>query len=241
MVFDNASYRAFAPRRHAIRPGDDTILIVLIAEIFFRNRDPAAHRNARRVHGVGIAGHQRMPPIKVVALRHQSVTACRRQPSEATNIVGRQPHAIVDSLAAIVIVLASAGGVVEQATADVRVINPPGVQVFELVETAAPATVAQALPFGHSQLCKGLAAPERHIGHRSTPDQFEDTAATRPTVPGRNDGCARAIMAECGHRLSTSRAFSSGSQTGKGDFAAPLPHNYSYCNISILALMSVLG
>src|SRR5262249_22110846 len=83
--------------------------------------------------------------------------------------------------------LAAAGGVVEQTTSDVRVVDPPGVEVFELVEAAASAAVAHALPFGRGQLCKGLAAPKRHIVHRFNSRPIRGHRRNQAVVP-RNKG-----------------------------------------------------
>src|SRR5262249_557318 len=97
------------------------------------------------------------------------IAAGRRQPLDIVDIVGGQPDAIGHQVAAVPVVLAPAAGAIEQAAADVRIIDSTGVLVFELVETAAPAAVANALPFGGRHLRQSLAAPKRHIVHGSAP------------------------------------------------------------------------
>src|SRR5262252_3954957 len=175
-VRTEASCGASAPCRHAAGPGDDAIFVVLIAEIFLRDCDTSAHRNASSVHRLGIARYQWMPPVKIAAVRQQPVAAGRRQPFEVRDVLVRQPHAIIDLLAAVLVVFAPAGVAVEQATAHIRVVNPAGVEVLELVEAAAPAAVAYALPLGRGHFRKRLAAPKWCIVHCSTPGLIESTA-----------------------------------------------------------------
>src|SRR5262245_63590563 len=106
-----------------------------------------------------------MPPVEIAAFADEAVGAGRGQPAEFADIVGREPHAIVDLRTAIGIVMAAASLLVEQPAADVGVVDAAGVLVLELVETAAAAAVAQALPLVRRHLGQRLAPPEGAIRH----------------------------------------------------------------------------
>jgi hypothetical protein len=50
--------------------------------------DASPHRNSGIVHRVRIAGHQRMPPVKVAPLRDELVATTGRQPVQGPDILG---------------------------------------------------------------------------------------------------------------------------------------------------------
>ena len=69
---------------------------------------PAAHGDAGLMHGVGIAGDQRVPPIEVASLGNELVAAARRQPVQGADVFRGQPDAVGNLVGAIWIVLAGA-------------------------------------------------------------------------------------------------------------------------------------
>src|SRR5689334_14845003 len=79
----------------------------------------AADRDARLVHGLGIARDQRMPPIQVATLRHQPVAAGLRQPVEAADVAGGELHAIRHDFLAVLVILAAAVAEVELLAGDI--------------------------------------------------------------------------------------------------------------------------
>src|SRR5580692_7442684 len=68
--------------RQLQRPTDDVVFELAVGDIHFAVIDAAAHRNAGGMDGLGIAGHQRMPPVEVLARGEQNVGAGRREPSD---------------------------------------------------------------------------------------------------------------------------------------------------------------
>src|SRR5579864_8661587 len=128
-----------APRRNATGP-------LRRADAQFAT--PAAHRDAGGVDGLGIAGHQRVPPVQVLALGEQHIGAGRRQPGDGFEVFGREPHAVVDLFQPMPVVAAAAGLAVEQPAAHAGVIGAVGRLFLELVEAAFAAAVAEAFPFG---------------------------------------------------------------------------------------------
>src|SRR5262245_60659524 len=118
--------------RNAIDPMDDVILE--FPRLVFGN-DAAAHRDSRLVHGVGIARHERMPPIKLASLVNQSIGASRRQPRNLTNVVVCERNAIFDQYPTKAIGFAAAALVVELPAGHVGPIDFPAVLVLELHET----------------------------------------------------------------------------------------------------------
>src|SRR5712692_6275247 len=63
--------------RHPHRPAHDPVLELLVLDLVLAGADPTAHGNPGGVHGLGIAGDQRMPPVKVAAVGQQAVGAGR--------------------------------------------------------------------------------------------------------------------------------------------------------------------
>jgi len=119
------------------------------------------------VHGLGIARDKRVPPGEILALRHQPIAAGRRQPFEPPHVARGEPHAILHLRLAMGIVAAAAFLAIEQLAADAGEDRCVGVFVDQLVQAAAAAAVAQALPLGARHLGHRLAAPERglRLGH----------------------------------------------------------------------------
>ena len=123
-------------------------------------RDPPAHGDAGLMHGLRIAGDERMPPIEVAALGHEPIGAGGRQPAPVAGVLGRDALAIVHAARAMGIVGAAAGLAIEEPAGDVGIIDAGGVFVLELDQTAARAAVAQALPFGAGHFREGFGEPE---------------------------------------------------------------------------------
>src|SRR5262249_52775919 len=76
-------------------PTHDAILEVFVGNLVLSSTNLAAHGHAGRMHGVGVARDQWMPPIEVVSVGHQAIAAGRRQPDDPVDIAGRQPDAVV--------------------------------------------------------------------------------------------------------------------------------------------------
>src|SRR5215475_3005407 len=136
--------RARSPRlfRHAQRPGDDVVLERLVRHSTLERGDPAACRDARGVHALGRAGDQRMPPIKVAALRQQTICTSWRQPGDLADIVRREAYAIGDFGAAVLVIAAAAGLGVEETAADIGVMGAGGVVSTRWRERTPAASVA---------------------------------------------------------------------------------------------------
>src|SRR4029079_19545745 len=160
LSFDAALPRGFG---HLARPAHHVLLKVVLRHLILGELDAPAHRDAGGVHGVRIARHQRMPPVEVAPLRQEPVGAGRRQPGNLPDIARRELDAVRDLLTPARIIAAAAGLRVEQPAADVGEHGVAGVDVLELVEAAAPAAVAQALPLGARHLRELLAPPERRL------------------------------------------------------------------------------
>jgi len=162
--------RALAP---ASRPIDDAVFERFVGHVVFGIAHASAHRDARLVHGVGIARDERMPPVKVLALVELAVGAGGRQPFDLVHHLGGEPHAIVDLFAPMSVIAAAAALAIEQPAADVGEIGRRRVLVLELDEAAAAAAVAQAFPFRVGHLGERFAAPERRvIDHEIYPVRF---------------------------------------------------------------------
>ena len=81
----------------------------------------------------------------------------------------RERDAVLHLGGAIGIVGAAAGLPVQQLAADVGVIGAVATLLLELVQAAAAAAIAQALPLRGGHVLHGLAAPEREIvGRRAS-------------------------------------------------------------------------
>lgn len=102
-----------------------------------------------------------MPPGEVSALRDQTVSTSRRQPLEAPHLVWSQSDAIAHLAAAMDIIGTAAGPGVEELASNIGEINVAAILVLQLDETAAAASIAQALPFRRRQGFERFALPER--------------------------------------------------------------------------------
>ena len=171
---------------HARRPADDAILEVFVFDFVFASADAAAHRNARLVHGLRIAGNQRMPPVQIAPFGEQTIGTGGRQPNNAPDIARGEPDAVLHLRGTIGIVATAAACPIEQSAANIREIGPARiVGILELDQAAAAAAVAQALLLGIAHLGERLRFPERRaVGHQSlrTPAL---RASPEPTQRGR--------------------------------------------------------
>jgi hypothetical protein len=101
------------------------------------------------VHRRGIAGDERVPPVEVVPVRQPAIGTGWRQPDDPIDVSGRKPDAILHLGCPIGIVVAAAGLTIEKAATDIGKIGTRGIiGIFQLDQAAAPAAVAEALPFG---------------------------------------------------------------------------------------------
>src|SRR6267143_6090877 len=66
--------------RQVRRPLHDVIFEIGVRDLVLRALHPPAHGNAGFVNRITISRNQRMPPIEIAALRHEPVSATRRQP-----------------------------------------------------------------------------------------------------------------------------------------------------------------
>src|SRR3974390_2105409 len=151
------------------RPTDDVFLQIPVGHIAFARRDTPAHRDAGLVHRLRSPGDQRVPPSQIAPLPHDSVAAGRRQPREPSHIARCKPYAVLHLRLAVRVVGAAAGMAVKKPTCDAGEHRFVGVLISQLIEAAAAAAVAQALPLGFGHLAQSLHAPEwgyriRHYG-----------------------------------------------------------------------------
>src|SRR5690348_1970741 len=158
---------ATRPLGNPQRPTDDPLLEFVFLDGLLARANPPAHRDACRVHTVGIAGEQRMPPVEVAALREEAIGAGRRQPTKLADVFRLQADAVVDLVRAALIVAAAAALAVEQTATDIGEVDSAALLLFKLDEAAASAAVAQALPFGLGHLDQALALPEGGIGRHT--------------------------------------------------------------------------
>src|ERR1700682_2310993 len=86
------------------RPSDDPLFQLRVRQLRLAGADAAAHRDAGRMHGFGIAGDERVPPVKIAAVGDEAVGAGRRQPGDVAYALRRQLHAILDEPRAIGII-----------------------------------------------------------------------------------------------------------------------------------------
>src|ERR1700753_183348 len=93
------------PLRQLGGPLHDMILEVGVGDLVLGTLDAAADGNAGLMHGIGIARNQRVPPIKVAALRPERGLATRRQPVQGTDVFRRQPHTIRYQIGPVRVVL----------------------------------------------------------------------------------------------------------------------------------------
>ena len=120
------------------------------------------------MHCLGVTTNQMMPERQILALGHQTVSAGGWKPLELGRIRGIQLNAIRHAGTPVGIVAAPAGLQIEQLAGNACVIDGAVFLVFEFLQAAEPATVAQRFPFDGAELGKGLAYPEgfdfgRHV------------------------------------------------------------------------------
>ena len=120
-----------------------------------------ADGNPRIMHARRVAGDERVPPIEVAPLLHEPVGAGRRQPGEAAHALRRELHAIRHEAAAVLVVLAAAALPVEQLAGDVGPGDLAGVDVFQLVQTAPPAPIAERFPLRMASSRRAISAARR--------------------------------------------------------------------------------
>jgi hypothetical protein len=133
----------------------------LLREICFARGDPPAHGNAGLLHALRPTRDQRMPPGEAAPLGEPPIGASHWQPWEFAHRFRRKFDAIPYVLLPVLIVATAAGMAIEQAAADVGVVNVAAILVLELDEATAPAAVAEAFPFGFAHLLERLGPPER--------------------------------------------------------------------------------
>src|SRR5215470_3061465 len=71
------------------RPAHDAILEVVVGHLVLAGPHLAAHRHAGRMHRVGVARDQRMPPIEIMSIGHQAIATGWRQPDNSVDVAGR--------------------------------------------------------------------------------------------------------------------------------------------------------
>ena len=135
---------------------------VVDGDSFFRI-DLPRHPDPGLAHAGRIAGYQRMPPGERLALVEKAIGAGGRKPAQCTDVVRRQAHAVRHPLGPIRIVAAAAGPEIQKLAGCPRVEKHAGVLVFQLVEAAAAAAVAQAFPLGAGHLAELLGRPEGFV------------------------------------------------------------------------------
>jgi hypothetical protein len=157
----------------------DVVLEIFIGDLVLGALHPAAHGDAGLVHGIGIAGDQRVPPIEVASVRDELVAAARRQPVQGADVFRGQPDAVGNLGGAVRVVLAGAGARIEQLAGDMGEIDLP-VLVLEL--SGGARAVAQALPFG-ADICSNVLVFQKKP---SCPEGGLGGAVMIPVEPGLN-------------------------------------------------------
>jgi hypothetical protein len=122
------------------------------------------------MHSLRVTAHQVVPQQQVLAFGHQAISAGGRQPLELVGLIGRQLDAVGDELATVGVIRATAGVQVQQFAGDARVVNAAVVFVFQFLQAAQAAAVAQRLPLILIELGEGFTFPEGFDfgGHGST-------------------------------------------------------------------------
>ena len=102
-----------------------------------------------------------MPVGETATFGEAPVGACRRHPAEVIEIVARQDDTVGHVVDALVVVPAATALDVEQPAGDVGVVNTARILVFELVQAASAAAVAERLPFGVAHFSERFGFPKR--------------------------------------------------------------------------------
>ena len=103
----------------------------------------ACYRDSRFPDGVRIARDKWMPPFKWPAFSEHAVSTAARQPVELFMVRSIDHEAITDHFLAILIVPAAAALSVQQRARHTGIENQASVNVFQFVQAAAPATIAE--------------------------------------------------------------------------------------------------
>src|SRR5216684_5977937 len=135
---------------------------------------PSAGRDSRLVHGFRVARDQGVPPIEVLAEMDQPVSTGLGQPVHLFHHLWGELDAVRDDLLAILVVPAAGRLGVQKLAAGVGLGEFPGVLVFELVDAAQAAAVAQRLPLLLGHLGERLALPERQVLGGGPTGAFEE-------------------------------------------------------------------
>ena len=128
----------------------------------------AAYGYSRFSHGFGPAGNQGVPPGEAFSFVQQAVGAGFGKPAKPANIIGGQGHAIGNPGGAVRVIGALAGFEIKQLAGGTGVDEFARILVFQLVQAAAAAAIAQAFPFSPAHLRKGLGFPERGFGRHGS-------------------------------------------------------------------------
>src|SRR5215831_14132791 len=141
------SWLAPGSLRQPHRPAHDPILEVIVGDLLLARSDLAAHRDARRVHGIGIARHQGVPPVEIMPISHQAVSAGGREPDDPVDVTGGQLDAVVHLTSPVAIVSTLTALRIEQLATDISEEGPARIiRVLELDQAAAATAVTEALP-----------------------------------------------------------------------------------------------
>lgn len=99
-----------------------------------------------------VTGHQGVPIGQWRAFVHRAVGAGFRYPLEMIGLVGGEYGAVGYQFMAVGVVGAAAGVDIKHRAGDAGAVDFTGVSVFEPVDAALCAAVAQGFPLGFSQL-----------------------------------------------------------------------------------------
>ena len=115
-------------------------------------RHLAGHRDAGVDDRLLRPRDERVPPGEVAAFSKGAVGTGGGQPLQARHIADIEADAVVDPGVAVGIIGAAAGGRVEQAAGQRRIVDFAGVLVLQLDQTTAAATIAKAFPLDSRHL-----------------------------------------------------------------------------------------
>ena len=138
-----------------------------------------------------IAGQQVMPVRDRLALGPAAISAARRQPWHLFDQAWCQSQAVGHEGLAMAIVRAARGGGIEQLAGDIRLGDLASILVFELVQAATPATVAQGFPLLARQDVEiEFPEPLSQRTHRpssaATPSALSSTGSSAIGLPSRS-------------------------------------------------------
>ena len=148
---------------------DNIILDVIRMNIFLRD-GPVPGRDTCQMYGFHIPGNQGMPPVKLFAVTQQPVGTGFGKPAKLGHFCRRQLQAFPDKGHPVFIRTAAAVLGVQQVTGYVRVIDPAGFPVLQLLQAAKTATITQRFPLLTGQFLQGFYFPEGGliIWHRTS-------------------------------------------------------------------------